>query len=125
MLQELKASNAEYLGIYFFNLNLVYDDGSNPTPTTTVETEPPTTTTTTTTTTTEAPWFWQCNFDSNSNNFYDWCSIQQEVTGDDFDWTLKSGKTPSYNTGPTWAFDGRYYIYIEASRPRKYGDKAT
>ena len=44
---------------------------------------------------------------------------------DDFDWTVQSGKTPSDETGPSEAFDGKHYIYVEASNPRKAGDKAT
>ena len=30
----------------------------------------------------------------------------QQDSGDDFDWTLRSGSTPSFNTGPSTAFDG-------------------
>ena len=33
----------------------------------------------------------------------------------DFDWTLRSGSTPSSNTGPSAAFDGTYYAYVETS----------
>tara|TARA_B100000768_G_scaffold8782_1_gene9099 strand:- start:1673 stop:5851 length:4179 start_codon:yes stop_codon:yes gene_type:complete len=31
------------------------------------------------------------------------------------DWTNQSGGTPSFNTGPSGAFDGSYYMYTEAS----------
>ena len=31
------------------------------------------------------------------------------------DWTNQSGGTPSFNTGPSAAFDGSYYMYTEAS----------
>ena len=34
------------------------------------------------------------------------------------------GKTPSKNTGPDRAVSGEYYIYLEASDPRKPGDQA-
>lgn len=34
---------------------------------------------------------------------------------DDFNWTKNSGSTPSANTGPSAAFDGTEYIYLEAS----------
>ena len=40
-----------------------------------------------------------------------------QVTNDDFDWTNRSGGTPSFNTGPSSAFDGSYYMYTEASFP--------
>jgi len=43
---------------------------------------------------------------------------------DQFDWTKKSGGTPSYNTGPSKAKEGSFYYYIEASSPRRTGDKA-
>ena len=39
----------------------------------------------------------------------------QQDSGDDFDWTLRSGSTPSSNTGPSAAFDGTYYAYVETS----------
>ena len=45
-------------------------------------------------------------------------------TTDQFDWTVFTGPTPSDPTGPDSAFDGKYYIYIEASEPRVYGDEA-
>ncbi len=35
--------------------------------------------------------------------------------GNDFNWTRKSGATPSADTGPAAAADGNYYIYTEAS----------
>lgn len=39
------------------------------------------------------------------------------VSGDDIDWTRRSGTTPSNGTGPSGAFAGSYYVYIEASNP--------
>ncbi len=38
-------------------------------------------------------------------------------TNDNFDWTLRTGGTPSNNTGPSGAIEGSYYIYVEASSP--------
>lgn len=38
-------------------------------------------------------------------------------TGDDFDWTRRSGSTPSSNTGPSAASQGSFYMYVEASAP--------
>jgi len=45
-------------------------------------------------------------------------------TGDDFDWTLNTGGTPSNNTGPVGAFEGTHYVYVEASSPN-FGGKNT
>ncbi len=42
----------------------------------------------------------------------DW---KQVTTGDDLNWTVNSGGTPSTGTGPTDAIDGTSYIYVEAS----------
>jgi hypothetical protein len=44
---------------------------------------------------------------------------------DKFDWTRKSGRTPSYGTGPGKASSGSYYLFIEASWPRRNGDTAV
>ena len=40
-----------------------------------------------------------------------------QSTNDDFDWTNNSGGTPSFNTGPSAAYDGTYYMYTESSTP--------
>ena len=40
-----------------------------------------------------------------------------QVSTDDFDWSLRSGSTPSSNTGPSSADEGSYYIYMESSSP--------
>jgi len=45
-------------------------------------------------------------------------------TADQFDWTLYSDPTPSDSTGPDFPYDGNFYIYIEASSPRKPNDEA-
>ncbi len=37
--------------------------------------------------------------------------------GDDFDWALRTGGTPSSGTGPSSANTGSYYIYVESSNP--------
>jgi len=50
------------------------------------------------------------------------CDLEQERRGDTFDWTLWHGNTPSVETGPEAAFNGEYYIYIEASYRRKGQD---
>ena len=38
-----------------------------------------------------------------------------QSSNDDFDWTNNSGSTPSTRTGPSSAYDGSYYMYIEAT----------
>ncbi|MCK4782784.1 MAG: S8 family serine peptidase, partial [Desulfobacteraceae bacterium] len=35
--------------------------------------------------------------------------------GDDTDWTRRTGSTPSTNTGPSSAYEGSYYLYIEST----------
>ncbi|MEL6675322.1 MAG: S8 family serine peptidase, partial [Bacteroidota bacterium] len=40
-----------------------------------------------------------------------------QASGDDFDWTRRSGGTPSNGTGPSGASDGTWYMYVEASSP--------
>lgn len=39
------------------------------------------------------------------------------TTGDDTDWTRHTGATTSYYTGPSSAYEGNYYSYIESSSP--------
>ncbi len=46
------------------------------------------------------------------------------VGGDDFDWSRRSGGTPSNNTGPSSATEGSFYIYVESSSPN-YSNKTT
>lgn len=45
-------------------------------------------------------------------------------SGDDLDWTRRTGSTPSSTTGPSSASEGSYYIYVEASSPN-YPSKVT
>lgn len=45
-------------------------------------------------------------------------------SGDDFDWALRSGGTPSNSTGPSGAFQGTFYVYMEASSPN-FGGNTT
>lgn len=44
--------------------------------------------------------------------------------GDDFNWALNSGQTPSDSTGPSGAAQGTFYIYAETSDPNN-PSKAT
>lgn len=61
-----------------------------------------------------------CNFDSGICNW-------TQAIDDDFQWTLKSGSTPSPGTGPPSDHtSGKgQYIYIETSSPRKRGNRAV
>jgi len=36
-------------------------------------------------------------------------------TGDDGDWTRRTGSTPTIYTGPSAAYGGNYYLYTESS----------
>ncbi|MEM0998546.1 MAG: M43 family zinc metalloprotease [Bacteroidota bacterium] len=44
---------------------------------------------------------------------------------DDFDWTRRSGGTPSNNTGPSGASEGSFYAYTESSTPNYPNRVAT
>ncbi|CAB4019037.1 MAM and LDL-receptor class A domain-containing 2, partial [Paramuricea clavata] len=58
-----------------------------------------------------------CDFD---NGLCSWANSKM----DDFDWTIKSGRTPSYFTGPSGDYlELGKYAYIESSYRRK-GDRA-
>lgn len=64
----------------------------------------------------------RCDFE------FDLCHWQN-LTDDDFDWQRHTGDTPSLETGPLYDHSkgyrgGGYYLYTEASSPRKSGDKA-
>ncbi|XP_071492677.1 MAM and LDL-receptor class A domain-containing protein 2-like isoform X11 [Diadema antillarum] len=69
--------------------------------------------------TTQVPDDFDCNFESGL------CGWQQAY-GDDFDWSRHSGSTGSQNTGPSGDHTTGYgyYMYIETSSPRVYGDFA-
>ncbi|XP_071144169.1 sushi, von Willebrand factor type A, EGF and pentraxin domain-containing protein 1-like [Mytilus edulis] len=42
------------------------------------------------------------------------CVLEQDVLNDDFDWTRRTGGTPTPGTGPSFAAEGSYYFYMEA-----------
>ena len=50
--------------------------------------------------------------------------LYTDVTSAAFNWTRITGPTPSFETGPYQAYDGDYYLYLEASEPRIAGDVA-
>ncbi|XP_022800392.1 MAM and LDL-receptor class A domain-containing protein 1-like [Stylophora pistillata] len=61
-----------------------------------------------------------CDFDG---GFCEWINLP---LGDEFDWTLNSGTTPTMNTGPEedhTGYDGAY-IFIEGSDPQRPRDRA-
>ncbi len=68
-----------------------------------------------------APPYDPCNFgisnfpylESFENGLGQW----YQSFADDFDWSTRSGSTPSTGTGPSAAADGFEYIYMEASSP--------
>ncbi|XP_013382774.1 cubilin-like [Lingula anatina] len=60
-----------------------------------------------------------CSFESSSI-----CGFTQS-TSDDFNWSRDYGGTPSSSTGPSAAYSGSYYMYIETSSPRIQGDTAV
>ncbi|XP_063438931.1 MAM and LDL-receptor class A domain-containing protein 1-like [Mytilus trossulus] len=78
---------------------------------------------------TYTPWLWKdgiapyngtqtCTFEDGAPCFL------VEATNDDFDWTLRSGSTPSGGTGPQSAVEGSKYKYVEVSSPRASNDIA-
>ena len=64
---------------------------------------------------------WKCDFEEGGQP--DTCELHQDAH-DDFDWLVIQGETPSMHTGPTMAYNGTYYAYIEASGKAK-GAKAV
>ncbi|XP_061182910.1 MAM and LDL-receptor class A domain-containing protein 1-like [Saccostrea echinata] len=51
--------------------------------------------------------------------FEDSTCFLQNINGDSFDWTVRSGNTPSSSTGPSSAYEGTMYSYIEATGKRR------
>ncbi|WP_431133209.1 immunoglobulin-like domain-containing protein [Psychroserpens mesophilus] len=46
-----------------------------------------------------------------------------QSSADDINWTVDANGTPSSNTGPSSAFQGSYYVYVEASGSAGYPTK--
>ncbi|XP_056000286.1 uncharacterized protein LOC125657221 [Ostrea edulis] len=61
-----------------------------------------------------------CDFETTSDAG---CFLTDSSAGD-FTWSRHKGSTSSSDTGPSSAYSGSYYKYIEASRPRVNGDTA-
>ncbi|XP_062615614.1 MAM and LDL-receptor class A domain-containing protein 1-like [Saccostrea cucullata] len=95
-----------------------------------------TTTYKTTTTGIPIPPIVQCGFENgnscfmenmvqNSNPLGGEVQINADLQKDDFDWTIGHvGPTSSSETGPSAAYSGSRYAFIEASNPRIQGDRA-
>lgn len=62
------------------------------------------------------------NIESFEGNFGRW---YQEKATDDFDWSIGQNTTLSNNTGPSSAFDGDHYIYLEANDVNTANSEAT
>ncbi|XP_052270077.1 multiple epidermal growth factor-like domains protein 6 isoform X2 [Dreissena polymorpha] len=64
-----------------------------------------------------------CTFDPNTQ-----CIWKDAPSGDDFDWTMTSGETPSSGTGPSMDHTMKNnlgkYLFIETSGSRQTGDRA-
>ncbi|XP_071176186.1 MAM and LDL-receptor class A domain-containing protein 1-like isoform X5 [Mytilus edulis] len=60
-----------------------------------------------------------CGFETENN------CVFENVDDDDFQWTYRSGSTPSGGTGPSSAYEGTQYVYTEASSPNFQGDTAV
>lgn len=65
---------------------------------------------------------WSCGFEVGSRESL--CEFDQ-LEDDKFDWTITSRSTDSDDTGPSKAYEGNYYAYIEASSPRELDDDAV
>ncbi len=61
-----------------------------------------------------------------AENFESGLGLWSNVSGDVFDWTRRSGSTPSSNTGPSGdnTTGSGFYVYTETSSPRAPGDTA-
>lgn len=56
--------------------------------------------------------------------FEDYLGIWYQPDTEELDWRRREGVTPSFNTGPDAAYQGSYYLYLEASGPNP-GDEAV
>ena len=65
---------------------------------------------------------WACNFET-ADGSSTMCDLEQDTHDDKVDWKLWHGNTPSLETGPKAAYNGKYYIYLEATH-REEGDDA-
>ena len=65
---------------------------------------------------------WSCTFDN--GRFATNCGMTR-AAGSEFNWSLKAGRTPTSRTGPSSAYNGRFYAYIETSSQREEDDDAT
>ena len=72
-------------------------------------------------------YIWQCDFETSSGASA-FCNMEQSLQDTpNYDWQIWSGSTPSFHTGPTgptFAYNGAYYLYFEASQPFENGNTA-
>ncbi|MBN1339325.1 MAG: hypothetical protein JXA03_08380 [Bacteroidales bacterium] len=59
-----------------------------------------------------------------SESFESGFGAWQQSPDDDFDWTRKTGPTPTSGTGPQGAYEGAYYLFTESSTPN-YPNKSA
>ncbi|MEM7367845.1 MAG: S8 family serine peptidase [Bacteroidota bacterium] len=59
-----------------------------------------------------------------TESFENGLGLWEQSIGDSLDWLIQSGATPSPGTGPTAAYEGSTYVFIEASQPN-YPNKAA
>lgn len=52
------------------------------------------------------------------------CVYRQVYNTDNLDWQIGSGTTETDSTGPTSAYSGTKYIFLESSSPARRNDKA-
>uniref|UniRef100_K1Q6C7 MAM and LDL-receptor class A domain-containing protein 2 n=1 Tax=Magallana gigas TaxID=29159 RepID=K1Q6C7_MAGGI len=71
-----------------------------------------------------SPFQMKCEFEYTNWENDRSCNLNQVYGIDNFDWTRRSGYTPSSNTGPSSASQGYYYMYIETTS-KSYGQNAV
>lgn len=64
------------------------------------------------------------NTSNYSEGFESSFGLWTQGSGDDTNWTRRSGSTPSGSTGPSSATEGSFYAYVEASSPNYPSKKA-
>ena len=57
---------------------------------------------------------WACNFEA-ADGSMTMCDLEQDTHDDKADWKLWHGNTPALRTGPKAAYNGKYYIYLDAT----------
>jgi len=63
----------------------------------------------------------QCGFEDAQLPY---CKLWSQINSDQFDWS-RGHRTPSCRTGPSRPMEGKRFLYIETSSPRRSGHKAV